>query len=144
PEPFMQPRQENQPWLDAALDRVAAVIAEAEARGFDTDTVHLAGFSQGACLAAEYTAATPARYGSVAVLSGGLIGEELADFHGDLEQTPVFVGCSDQDPYIPLDRVRATADVFDLLNAAVDLRIYEGMGHTINDDETSAMREHLG
>ncbi|MDY6765878.1 MAG: dienelactone hydrolase family protein [Candidatus Nanohaloarchaea archaeon] len=144
PEPFMQPRQENQPWLDAALDRVAAVIEEAGDRGFDTDMIHLIGFSQGACLAAEYTAAAPGRYGSVSVLSGGLIGEEVDAFDGDLERTPVFIGCSDQDPYIPLDRVEATADVFQQLNADVDLRIYEGMGHTVNDDERSAIGEHLG
>ncbi len=144
PEPFMRPREENQPWLDAALDRVAAVIKEARDRGFDTGTIHLAGFSQGACLAAEYTAAAPDRYGSVSVLSGGLIGEEIGEFDGDMEQTPVFIGCSDQDPYIPLDRVQETADVFQQLDADVDLRIYEDMGHTINDDERTAMRDHLG
>jgi predicted esterase len=55
----------------------------------------------------------------------------------------VFLGCSDVDPHIPLARVQETAAVLGRLGAAVDTRIYPGMGHTVNDDELSAVQALL-
>jgi phospholipase/carboxylesterase len=55
--------------------------------------------------------------------------------------TPIFLGCSDRDPHIPLERVNETAAVFEQLGAAVDERIYDGMGHTVNRDELIAARD---
>ena len=74
---------------------------------------------------------------AVVALSGGLIGEEIDadDYEGDLERTPAFVGCSDVDPHIPVERVHVTAEVLDGLGADLEKRIYEGMGHGVNDDE---------
>jgi predicted esterase len=57
-----------------------------------------------------------------------------------MEKTPVFLGCSDVDVHIPVERVRESAEVFRRLGAVVDERIYPGMGHTINDDELNAVR----
>lgn len=144
PEPFMAPREDNQPWLDAALGRVGAVMDTAGERGFGEEDAHLLGFSQGACLAADYAARNPGRYGGVYALSGGLIGADLDGLEGDLERTPVFIGCSDEDPYIPLERVEETAQAFERLNADVDKRVYRGMGHTVNAEEKAVLRERLG
>ena len=52
----------------------------------------------------------------------------------------MFLGCSDVDPHIPLERVQETAEVFRSLGAVVDERIYRGMGHTVNRDEIEAVR----
>jgi phospholipase/carboxylesterase len=103
----------------------------------------LAGFSQGACLASEYVARNPTRYGGLAALSGGLLGETVdpADYDGDLAGTPAFIGCSDVDPHIPAERVRETAAVFEALSADVDMRLYEGMAHTVTQDEVDAVRD---
>ena len=60
-------------------------------------------------------------------------------YAGDLEGTPVFLGCSDVDPHIPALRVRETGSVFRRMGAAVDERIYPGMAHTINADEIDAV-----
>jgi phospholipase/carboxylesterase len=70
-------------------------------------------------------------------LSGGLIGETIdeSEYGGDIEETPVFLGCSDVDPHIPEERVHVTARVFEQLNGDVEERIYEGMGHGVNEDE---------
>jgi phospholipase/carboxylesterase len=57
--------------------------------------------------------------------------------------TPVFLGCSDSDPHIPVERVHETRDVFERLGADVEERIYEGMGHTINEDELQFARDLL-
>ena len=75
-------------------------------------------------------------------LSGGLIGPEGTprDYAGGLAGTPVFLGCSDADPHIPLARVHETARVFGRLGGAVTERIYPGLGHGINEDEVRQVR----
>ena len=57
--------------------------------------------------------------------------------------TPVFLGCSDVDPHIPTDRVLESADVLRYMGARVTMRLYPGMGHTVNADELDAVRSML-
>jgi phospholipase/carboxylesterase len=138
PNPFTAPVESNEPGRTSGLRAVADAVDEANAAGIPTERVVLLGFSQGACLASEFVARTPRQYGGLAALSGGLIGETVdpADYEGDLEGTPAFFGCSDVDPHIPEERVHASADVFERLGADVTKRLYPGMGHTINEDES--------
>ncbi len=146
PHGFMEPRERNQPWLDAALERITDCLNIAGDHGFAHDETALIGFSQGACLATEYAATNADRYLGVFGLSGGLIGQEIEQeqYDGSMDGNPVFLGCSDRDPHIPLERVEETAAVFEDLGADIDKRIYEGMGHTINEDEQEAIRAKLG
>jgi phospholipase/carboxylesterase len=138
PNPFTAPVESNEPGRTSGLQAVADAVDEANAAGIPTERVALVGFSQGACLGSEFVARNPRRYGGLAALSGGLIGETIhpEDYEGDLEGTPVFFGCSDVDPHIPEERVHASADVFERLGADVTKRLYPGMGHTINEDES--------
>jgi predicted esterase len=78
-------------------------------------------------------------------LSGGLIGPPGTprQYGGSFDGTPVFLGCSDVDPHIPLERVRESADVFRRMGAEVDERIYPRMGHTVNGDEIDAVSDVL-
>ncbi len=142
PYPFMTPMAQNEPHLSSALARVAEVLAEITKAGIPTERIGLLGFSQGACLATEFVARNAQRNGGVAGLSGGLIGPPGTprDYAGTLDGTPVFLGCSDVDPHIPTERVQETADVLKRLGGAVDLRLYPGMGHLVNEDELSAVR----
>ncbi|HIG75879.1 MAG TPA: phospholipase [Bacteroidetes bacterium] len=148
---FLAPLDANQPHLDGALAAVGRAVAQAEAAGLDRQRIVLGGFSQGACLTLEWTARTGGRWGGVLALSGGLIGtgedpdgkppaDKRFDYSADLTGTPVFLGCSDVDPHIPLSRVRRSALVFSDLGADVDERIYKGMGHAVNRDELDACR----
>jgi predicted esterase len=107
------------------------------AAGIPAEKVIIAGFSQGACLAAEFTARHAQRFGGLIVFSGGLIGPPGTprDYSGSLDGTPVFIGCGDADSHIPLARVEETAAVFEKLGGQVTVQIYPGMGHTINTDE---------
>lgn len=134
---FLSPLAQNEPYLSSALWRVGEVMAQVEAAGIPAERTFLGGFSQGACLAAEYAARHARRYGGLLLFSGGLIGPPgvARDYAGSLAGTPVFLGCSDVDPHIPLARVEETAEVLRRLGAIVDLRIYPRMGHTINQDE---------
>lgn len=140
PYSFLEPLSRNEPYLSSALATVERLVAEIEAAGIPTARIVLAGFSQGACLAAEYAARHAQRFGGLLIFSGGLIGPDGTprDYPGSLDGTPALLGCSDADPYIPVGRVRQTATLFERMGAAVDLRIYPRMGHTINDDEIKA------
>jgi predicted esterase len=137
PHRFIEPLERNVPELSRSLGRVGEALAWLAGQGLDEGRVILVGFSQGACLAAEYCARHARRYGGLAVLSGGLIGPPGLErsYGGSLEGTPVFVGCSDVDPHIPLDRVRETTLVLSRLGAAATERIYPGFGHEVNGDE---------
>ncbi|KOX97540.1 alpha/beta hydrolase [Halorubrum tropicale] len=147
PNSFLAPVADNEPGRSSGLRAVGAAVDRAVDAGIARDRVLVGGFSQGACLASEFVARNPTRYGGLAVFSGGLIGETVAvDGYlaaGDdpLAGTPTFVGCSDIDPHIPEERVHETTDVLEALGADVDERIYEGMGHGINDDEVAAVSE---
>lgn len=135
PHPFTAPLEANEPWLSSALGVVAGLVSR-----FPAERTILLGFSQGACLALEYAARNPRRYGAVVGLSGGLIGPQIAEHRGSLAGTPVFLGCSDVDPHIPAQRVRESAAAFRDLGAEVELRLYPGMGHEVNQDELGFVR----
>jgi predicted esterase len=140
PYSFLEPLDRNEPYLSAALRRVGRAVADVVAAGIDPRRVFLGGFSQGACLAAEYAARHARRYGGLLLFSGGLIGPKGTprDYPGSFDGAPVFLGCSDADPHIPAWRVEETAAVLARLGARVDKRLYRGMGHTINQDEIDA------
>ncbi|HET8655976.1 MAG TPA: dienelactone hydrolase family protein [Longimicrobiaceae bacterium] len=146
PHSFLAPIEQNEPGLSSALARLGQLLASTEDAGIPPERTMLLGFSQGACLVLEFAARHARRYGGVAGLSGGLIGPEGTprDYHGSLAGTPVFLGCSDTDPHIPLARVDETARVLEAMGAAVDARIYPGMGHTVNADELRTVRTLLG
>ncbi|MFW5974069.1 MAG: alpha/beta hydrolase [Natrialbaceae archaeon] len=143
PNPFTAPVEQNEPGRSSGLRAIERAIGTANDAGIPTERVFVLGFSQGACLASEFVARNPRRYGGLAALSGGLIGERIdeSDYDGDLAGTPAFLGCSDVDPHIPEERVHETASVLEALGADVETRIYEGMGHGVNEDELSAVGE---
>ncbi len=142
PYTFLAPVERNEPWLSSALARVGAVVALVEAAGIPAERIVLGGFSQGACLASEFMARNARRYGGLLAFSGGLIGPPGTPraYTGSLGGTPVFLGCSDVDAHIPKSRVEETAAVLEGLDAQVTLRLYPGMGHTINADEITQAR----
>ena len=110
---FIEPIERNEPWLSSALQVIDDLITRVMAAGIPAERIVLLGFSQGACLTLEYAARHARRYGGIVGLSGGLIGpqgtprNDAGSFHG----TPIFIGCSDVDFHIPLDRVHEAAQV---------------------------------
>ncbi len=134
---FLNPMQDNQPGIDSAMQMLADLVAHVEAAGIATNKIVIGGFSQGACVSAEFMARNAKRYGGLLVFSGGLIGPPgtSRDYAGTLDGTPVFIGCSDVDFHIPVERVHETADVLEKLGATVNKQIYPQMGHTIVQDE---------
>lgn len=142
PYSFLSPIPQNEPQLSSALRLLATLVEEIVAAGVPHERIGIMGFSQGACLSLEFAARHARRYAAVIALSGGLIGPPGTphDYSGSMDNTPVFLGCSDIDPHIPVERVRESAEVFRRMGAAVDERIYPRMGHTINVDELKVVQ----
>ena len=140
--PFTAPLESNEPYLSAALDTVTRVVERVEAR-VPAQRLVLLGFSQGACVILEWAARNARRYGAVICLSGGLIGPDGTprDYPGSFEGTPVFLGCSDVDPYIPMPRVVDAGEVMKRMGADVTVRFYPGMGHMVGIEELETIRE---
>jgi predicted esterase len=134
---FLAPKEQNQPGLNSGLQAVFNTLEQAKKDGFSLSKIFLLGFSQGACLASEFVARHPDTYGGLFVLSGGLIGKTIQTeaYSGSLSRTRVFMGCSDIDAHIPVERFNESAELFSTLNAQLTKKIYPNMGHTVNQDE---------
>ncbi len=134
---FMAEKETNEPGLSSGLWVIDHLVQQAMSEGLRKENIILLGFSQGACLTAEYAVRHADRFGGVVVFSGGLIGPPGTtwDYPGSFGGTPVFLGCSDVDSHVPKTRVDESARVFQRMGANVTKRIYRGMGHLVNDDE---------
>lgn len=137
PYSFMAPIPDNEPGISSALAAVGHVVEQVVAAGIPHERIILGGFSQGACVVLEFLARNARRHGGVLGFSGGLIGPDGTprEYDGALDGTPVFLGCSDIDIHIPKERVELTAEVLEKLGGDVTMRLYPGMGHTVNQDE---------
>jgi predicted esterase len=137
---FMAEIASNEPGLSSALRVLEGLVARVEAAGVPKSRIVMLGFSQGACLTSEFAIRHAARFGGFVIFTGGAIGPAGTawNYPGNFGGTPIFMGCSDQDMHVPEPRVRETAAMFARLGAAVDARIYPGMGHVVNDDEVAA------
>jgi predicted esterase len=137
---FLAPLQENEPWLGSALRVVADAVEELQRQGIPSERLVVMGFSQGACLTLEFAARHAQRYAAVVAFTGGLIGPPGTprNYAGDFESTPIFIGSSDTDPHVPLERVRESGLVLRRMGASVEERVYPGTAHTINTDEIQA------
>jgi len=142
PNRFISPVEQNEPYLSGALVVLEGLIRQVQTGGVPLERIFIGGFSQGACLASEYVIRNPQRYGGLLAFSGGYIGplDLQREPNGDLVGMPAFLGCSDIDPHIPLQRVKATASLLRAMGAQVTEKIYPGMGHMVIDDEIEQAR----
>jgi predicted esterase len=145
PYSFTAPISNNEPGISSGMAVIEDLIDRITEAGIPHERLILLGFSQGACLSLEFVARHARRYGGVAGLSGGLIGPEGTprDYDGSLDGTPIFLGCSDVDPHIRKERVQETAEVLRRLDGDVTARLYQGMGHTVNEDEVEFVRSMM-
>ncbi len=140
---FLEPVETNEPGRQSGLNAIEAAVTTATDAGLPTDQITLIGFSQGACLVSEFLVANPDRYGGAGILSGGLLGTDLdrLSMTGNLSDTPVFIGCSDNDPYIPVSRVHETTARLQALGADVTEQIYPHRPHGVYDEELVALSD---
>ncbi|WP_430504904.1 alpha/beta hydrolase [Haloparvum sp. PAK95] len=162
PRAFDAPVEANEPHLSSAVDCVRHALDRASDAGVPPERTVLVGFSQGACVAAEYAIRNRHRYGGLGVLSGAVpgtgaagdgarggdggidarIGTGPAD-SGSLAGTPALVGCDETDPHVSRDAVRETTAILGEHGADVTERIYADAGHAVTEDEMDWIRDRL-
>lgn len=137
PNSFLAPPYTNEPWLSSAISILDEITEDINGNGIANSNIYYLGFSQGACLTLEYVTRNAQKYGGIVAFTGGLIGDKIYEQHytGDFESTPVFIGTSDPDPHVPVQRVQDSVKQIRNMNAQVTEKIYKNMGHTINEDE---------
>jgi len=144
PERYNAPVADNQPHLDEALGVLERIAIDELAR-VDASRVMWVGFSQGACLVAEFLARRPRRWGAAAILTGGRIGPDDMEFviDGDLASTPVYFGVGRNDDWVSLQRVIDTADAFAVAGAVVSVDEFDDAEHVIRDTEIERIARQL-
>jgi phospholipase/carboxylesterase len=149
---FMAPKEANEPYLSSALRKVDAVVRSIEQAGLERNRIVVAGFSQGACLATEFVASHPARYGGLVAFTGGLIGapgtlksgpNHVMAAGAELAGTPALLSSGDPDPHVPWQRVEESAAILRSMGAAVATKRYPGRPHTVTPEELAAARSLL-
>ncbi|WP_236638538.1 alpha/beta hydrolase [Mangrovicoccus ximenensis] len=130
--------------------------AAGQYRGLPRERIGLAGFSQGACLALEYLARNGGPFAGIFACSGGLVGtadgggpplpglygqaEKLFDYGTDLSGIRVRVSNHEEDPHIPMARIRRSAEVLSALGADVTVETEPGSHHGVLQGDVTAMR----
>lgn len=137
PYSFIAPTQQNEPWLSSAIETVEKTVKTALDAGIKAENMYFFGFSQGACLTLEFLARNAQRFGGAATIIGGVIGDKInrENYKGDFTQTPIFIGTSNPDFHVPVERVYATANILREMNADVTEKVYANFGHSINQEE---------
>jgi phospholipase/carboxylesterase len=137
PYSFMAPPAQNEPWLTSALSLLKEIWNDLITQGILSKNIYFLGFSQGASLTLEFVTRNATRFGGITAFTGGLIGDKIypENYSGDFDGTPVFIGTSNPDQHVPVERVHATAQILKNMHASVTEKIYPYMGHTINQDE---------
>jgi phospholipase/carboxylesterase len=138
---FLAPIEDNEPYLTNSLAAIGELLVEFGGKGIPAENVILVGFSQGACLILEYALRNPQHYGGIAALSGAVISTETKDYdYGSFKRTHVFLGCSENDLHIPLEKVDLTEEVFRNMNADVRKTIYPGSFHGVIPSEIEQIK----
>jgi phospholipase/carboxylesterase len=137
PYSFMAPVTQNQPALDSALELIGEVVSSIQDHGINTRDIFLLGFSQGACLTAEYATRNAQHYGGLVIFTGGLVGQQIStnNYKGSFHGTPVLITTGDADPHVPVSRVAETVQIMTELGADVTRKIYPDRPHTILQEE---------
>ena len=142
---FMAPEEQNQPWLDSAIDVLSILEKELNDKGIISENIYFFGFSQGACLTLEYTTRKAKKYGGIIAIIGGLIGDHIntGNYITNFAGTKIFLGTSDPDAHVPVERVKQTAEILENKNASVELRIHKDAGHVILPEELGVANNYI-
>ncbi|MFC5871745.1 alpha/beta hydrolase [Chryseobacterium arachidis] len=140
---FIAPVEQNEPWLSSAIETIGKTVQTALDAGIRAENIYFFGFSQGACLTLEFLARNAQKFGGAAAIIGGVIGEKInrENYKGDFVQTPIFLGTSNPDFHVPVERVYATANILKEMNAEVTEKVYANFGHSINQEEIELANE---
>jgi phospholipase/carboxylesterase len=141
PTSFLANLEDNEPSLSSSLAYVDEVIRKIVETGLSRDQIILAGFSQGAALAAEYVGRNGGVKGLIA-FSGGRIGalSDAWEESASLSDIPMLFSVATRDPFVPLERVEETVNHFARRGASIVLETFEEDEHYVRESEYIAAR----
>ncbi len=142
PKSFLAPIEENEPHLSAALSHYDDVVSGLIASGTPASSIVVGGFSQGACLTAEFLHRFPRRLAGAILWTGGLIGPPGTAWtqRPVLRGMPVYLTTSETDPFVPPSRVRETVEWLRQSRAQVTAKIFAEREHEVSDEEINCAR----
>jgi phospholipase/carboxylesterase len=143
PYSFLAIPKKNKSELTSALRLLSDIISDINRQGIESSNIYFLGFSQGACLMLEFITRNARKWGGAVAFTGGLIGDKIytENYKGDFEGTKIFIGSANPDAHVPVERVHETTALLKTMHADVTEKIYDGMGHTINQDEINKANE---
>lgn len=153
---FALPRAENNSWyaaratdplndvtrrqLGASLDYIHGIVSTFRQAGGAHKPVLIGGFSQGACLTLEYAMRFGPWNGAMVNLTGcrvGLPSDERP--HAELNNMPVYLTGSDEDPWIPVTAFAAASESLGKARAKLRCELFPGREHQVSDMEAAAV-----
>ncbi len=142
---FLAPLADNQPALDAAVERCETIVSGL-LRILPAERIFIGGFSQGACLTAAFLHRHPRRYAGALLFTGGLPGPPGTSWppKPELSGMPVYISTSEIDDWVPPWRVRETAGWFEASGAKVVAHIFKDRPHIVADEEIDRARRMMG
>lgn len=142
PKGFLAPLAENEPNLSAALAHYDSIVTGLLNQGLPPDRLVIGGFSQGACLTAEYLARHPRRYRAAILWTGGLIGPPGTAWPlaPEIAGMPVYLTTSRTDPFVPAQRVEETNAWLSASGARPSTTIFAEREHLVSNEEIIAAR----
>ena len=139
---YFDPLETLEPHLGSALSAIDRAIA---ATGVPNERLVLGGFSQGACLIAEYLARQgPRPFRGAAILTGSLLGTPAERAEPRiLPGLPMAFASSRHDEWIPLEDALDTAERFRRAGAAVAVTELDDRVHHVSDRAVAELRALL-
>ncbi|MDQ4215676.1 alpha/beta hydrolase [Microbacterium sp. ASV81] len=138
--PIQELERRDPATVTAAAD---AVLRWLDAETADAPSIALLGFSQGASVAIQTMRRDPERISAVVNLSGYASPGDLPNDPGLRERrTPVFWGRGTNDDVIPPELVEHTAQWLPE-HAELSGRVYQGLTHSVSEDELADVRRFL-
>ena len=134
PNKFDIKKELNEPYLTESLELIDSFVRE-------KDVKVIIGFSQGACLALDYLKIN--KEVDVIALSGGFIGDDTEIEFSEKMDNNVFIGCSRQDPFIPIERAEKSFEILKKNGCKIERYFYDVPGHSVSEYEFNFVKRFL-
>ncbi|MES2830825.1 MAG: alpha/beta hydrolase [Pseudomonadota bacterium] len=131
-------RREDETGLRASQAAIEKLIAAQNRRGIRSESIVLAGFSQGCAMALQTGLRYPEKLAGLICLSGYLpLADKLVVEHAQANRSlPIFMAHGSTDPIVPIDRATASRDILENLGYAVAWHVYP-MPHSVCPEEVT-------
>ncbi|TPX54276.1 hypothetical protein SeMB42_g00347 [Synchytrium endobioticum] len=122
--------------MNETLRSIAGWIKDEIASGIPAHRIVLGGFSQGSAMSLLHAVTTDQKLAGFIALSGWLPQATALQSSSEVNKdTPIFLGHGDQDEVVPWKFGEQTYKAFKDAGWKVEMKTYEGMGHSAGADE---------